>query len=189
MESKLLVKGMVCQRCITTIHDQLTSLGIRPKHISLGEVLLSPGENVVDKPKIEEALQRHGFSLLENRSEKITREVKQLVSEVYSGDFDFPYLFRFSDLISKHLNKDYDTISSIFSSYEHVTLEKYIIDYRIGKVKEFLVYSSFSLEDIAFKLGFSSAPHLSRQFKSITGMNPSTFRHIQLEKKQVANAG
>ena len=56
----------------------------------------------------------------------------------------------------------------------------------IEKAKEFLVYSSLSLEDMAFKLGFSSAPHLSRQFKSVTGMNPSQFRNIRQAKLEVS---
>lgn len=176
---------MVCQRCITAINDQLISIGIRPTRVSLGEVFLNSNDILDQKSRIEQVLQSQGFSLLEHRDEITTREVKQLVSETYNGVFDFPYQFRFSNLVTKHFNRDYDTISSLFSRTEHVTLEKYIIDYRIEKVKEFLVYSSESLESIAFKLGFSSAPHLSRQFKNVTGMNPSHFKNIKQVKRQL----
>jgi AraC family transcriptional regulator len=183
--SKLYIKGMVCQRCITTIHDQLTAIGLRPTSISLGEVTLSSPSTTATKPVIEQALQGHGFTLLEDRNEKIIREVKELVERVYSGDFDFPYQFRFSTLVASQLNKDYDAISSIFSSSEGITLEKYVIAYRIGKVKELLVYTTMTLEHIAFKLGFSSSPHLSRQFKSETGISPSTFRGIRENKRSL----
>lgn len=45
------------------------------------------------------------------------------------------------------------------------TIEQYIIELRINKVKEFLVYSSLTLADIAFKLNFNSVAYLSTQFK------------------------
>ena len=186
-ESKLYIKGMVCQRCVATVDEQLKALGIHPIRIKLGEVVVKE-LNSISRSTINQALQSHGFSLLEDRNEKIVSEVKQLVSKTYGGDFDFPYQFRFSNLVIKYFNKDYDTISSIFSSFEHITLEKYIIDFRINKVKEFLVYTPLSLENIAFKLGFSSAPHLSRQFKSITGTNPSHFRNIREAKERLADS-
>jgi len=43
-------------------------------------------------------------------------------------------------------------------------------------VKEYLKYESFSSEEIAFRLDYSSVAHLSRQFKELTGMTLSTFR-------------
>jgi AraC family transcriptional regulator len=183
--SILHIKGMVCQRCITTIHDELTAIGMLPTRVSLGEVEFRKEEKVPETSTIEQVLKRHGFSLVEDRNKKIVGEVKQLVSKTYGGDFDFPYEFRFSSMIARHLNKDYDTISSIFSSLEGITLERYIISFRIEKVKELLVYSSLSLEDIAFRLGFSSAPHLSRQFKTVTGINPSHFRKIRQMKNEL----
>jgi AraC family transcriptional regulator len=186
VQSVLHIKGMVCQRCITTVHDELTAIGMQPSRISLGEVVFSEGQKT-QQTSMELALKSHGFSLLEDRNEKIVREVKHLVSETYGGDFDFPYQFRFSKRIARHFNKDYDAISNIFSSYEGMTLERYIIAFRIEKVKEMLVYSSLSLEEIAFRLGFSSGPHLSRQFKTVTGMNPSHFRKIREMKNEFAD--
>jgi AraC family transcriptional regulator len=81
--------------------------------------------------------------------------------------------------VSQELGKDYDSISMIFSIAENMTLEKYIIEYRIEKIKEFLAYSEDTLADISFKLGFSSVAHLSRQFKQQTGMTPSFFKQLR----------
>jgi AraC-like DNA-binding protein len=110
-------------------------------------------------------------------------DVKKITKEIYSGDFDFPVRFRFAVYISEKLHKDYDLISATFSAIEKKTLEKYIIDYRIEKIKEFLVYSSQTLSDMAFRLGFSSVAHLSRQFKTVTGFNPSWYRSLKETKK------
>lgn len=52
------------------------------------------------------------------------------MQEVYSGDFDFPHHFRFSTLVESRINKDYDTVSALFTASEKTTIEKYLIDYR-----------------------------------------------------------
>jgi AraC-like DNA-binding protein len=111
-----------------------------------------------------------------------------MVAEIYGGDFDFPEPFRFSTYISEKLQRHYDNISSVFSIREQKTIEKYIIDFRIEKIKEYLVYTSQTLADIAFRLGFSSVAHLSRQFKTFTGFNPSYFKSLQAGKIQIISA-
>lgn len=108
-------------------------------------------------------------------------DISRLAVEVY----DFPNNFRFSDLVVSQLHKDYDGVSSLFTLLENKNLERYIIDYRIEKIKEFLVYSELTLSDISFKLNFSSIAHLSRQFKQYTGLTPSYFKEIKKAKVRV----
>lgn len=112
----------------------------------------------------------------------MVRDVKVLIEKVYSGNFEFPSNYRFSEIVVAYLNKDYNRVSAVFSELEDITLEKYIIEYRIEKVKELLVYTNDTLPDIAYKLGFSSAAHLSRQFKEQTGLNTSYFKEIRKSK-------
>ncbi len=40
-----------------------------------------------------------------------------------------------------------------------------------------LAEGSLGLKEIAARLGFSNASHLSRRFKEATGMSPREFRH------------
>ena len=183
-QSKLMVKGMVCNRCIMTVNHELESLGYVAESIQLGEVKLKAGIEI-DLDAIEKKLEIHGFRLLEDRSKKMIKEVKQLVEKVYSGDYHFPEKFRFADLVKKHWNNNYDVVSTTFISLEKKSLERYIIEYRIGKVKEFLVYTNLSLSDIAFKLNFTSTSHLSAQFKQVSGLTPSYFKEIKRKKTEV----
>ena len=114
------------------------------------------------------------------------KEVKQLVEEVYSGDYDFPENFRFADLVNERWNNNYEFVSDTFIALEKKSLERYIIEYRISKVKEFLVYTNLTLSDIAFKLNFTGTSHLSAQFKQVTGLTPSFFKEIKRQKAEVA---
>ena len=172
---------MVCERCIAAVRESLEELGIGIDSIHLGEVFIRQ-DIPVEMNLIAEKLQQMGFSLVTNKKQFLFEETIALVAEVYSGEFDFPQNFRFSAFAEERLETRYDLISSVFSKNATITLEKYIIEYRINKIKEFLVYSNYMLDDIAFKLDYSSKAHLSGQFKLITGMTTSHFKNIKSQK-------
>lgn len=179
MQQTVFIKGMVCNRCITTVTQELRQLGIELDEVQLGEVRFAVHAPFTDHEVLNKKLAPLGFSVIENKRRKLVKEVKQLAAEVYSGEFDFPHHFRFSELLALKMGKEYDFISQQFSVEEGSTIEKFIIDYRIEKIKELLVYTSLTLADISFQLGFSSVAHLSRQFKQQTGLNPSHFKAMR----------
>jgi AraC-like DNA-binding protein len=79
---------------------------------------------------------------------------------------------------------DYHYLTTLFSSVEGITIEKYAILQRIEKVKELMMYDEKSLSEIADELGYSSVQHLSQQFKKITGLTPSHFRQLKENKRK-----
>lgn len=176
---------MVCQRCVMTVEAELQNMGHIPLKMSLGEVSYLPTE-AHDQEMLESRLATLGFSIVEDSKAKLTKAVKRLIEEVYGGAFDFPDRFRFSDLVKKRCQKDYESISDAFIVTEKETIEQYIIRFRINKVKEYLVYSNLTLSDIAFQLNFSSVAYLSAQFKQQTGLTPSYFREIKKQKAETA---
>uniref|UniRef100_UPI00272ABCDB helix-turn-helix domain-containing protein n=1 Tax=uncultured Duncaniella sp. TaxID=2768039 RepID=UPI00272ABCDB len=80
-----------------------------------------------------------------------------------------------SECLSRHLNVSYDTVSRVFSQKEGRTLEKYHIAQKVERVKELLQHNEYTLSEIADMVDYSSAAHLSRQFKSVTGMTPTEY--------------
>jgi AraC-like DNA-binding protein len=79
---------------------------------------------------------------------------------------------------------DYHYLTTLFSSIEGVTIEKYVILQRIERAKELLIYDELSLNEISYKLGYSSVQHLSQQFKNITGFTPSHFKQLKENKRK-----
>ncbi|HCR54556.1 MAG TPA: AraC family transcriptional regulator, partial [Cytophagales bacterium] len=136
--------------------------------------------------KIIEFLEIHGFELISDKQTKMISHVKVLIDEVLSQEAEQSRRVKFSILLAESLNMNYDSISETFSASEGITLEHYIINKRIEKVKELLVYTDASLTEIAHQLGFSSVNHLSRQFKELIGLPPSLFKSIRLEKRNLA---
>ncbi|MBO9636312.1 MAG: helix-turn-helix transcriptional regulator [Chitinophagaceae bacterium] len=184
--NKIYIKGMVCDRCISTIKHELSQLHVPVTEVQLGELTSLSTLSVEDIGAIREVLLPLGFTLLEDKRIKMVREVRALVELVYSGNWDFETGFTFSALVRERINRDYEWVSTVFAALEGSTLERYIINYRIEKVKELLVYSPQTLTDIAFCLGFSSVSHLSAQFRNETGLTPSHFKKIRQEKSSIS---
>lgn len=169
----LMIKGMVCNRCITAVKNALEQKGIRVFYIALGKVefVEIPGQPISE---IRETINCLGFEILADKQEKIVENIKQLVNEVLSGN-QFSSI-KFSSLVSEKTRSNYDSVSSIFSAKEGVTLEHYIINQKIIRVKKLLEETDMSLSDISFQTNYSSVQHLSRQFKEKEGVNPSQYR-------------
>src|SRR6478736_4605225 len=175
MHKELLhVKNMVCGRCIRVVNEDFSSLGIKVLRIDLGEVEIE-SEKPLDRNEISKTLALAGFELIEDKNIKLVEKIKSLIIDLIHHSSK-ELKGNFSDYLSKEIGKDYSSLSSLFSSVENLTIEKFIIYQKIEKVKEWLSYDEHSISEIAFKLGYSSAAHLSSQFKQVTGLTPSAFK-------------
>jgi AraC family transcriptional regulator len=175
----LYIKNMVCPRCIKVVREELGKLDLNVENIILGEAVVSSAKNI-DENKIRDILEQNGFELIDDKQAKIVEKVKVIVIELIKNQSEDKLTgVNFSEYISEKVEKSYQYISSLFSSHEGVTLETYIINQKIEKVKELLVYNELSLTEISYRLGYSSVQHLSSQFKKITGLTPSEFKHLR----------
>ncbi len=182
-EDKLLIKNMVCQRCIMTVESLLGKTGIPFHKVALGEVdLAGPIDDALQK-KFDTELRTVGFELIETRVNKIVEGIKKLVLD-YISDQTETKKKKLSAYITGHIHYDYSYLSDLFSSIEGITIEQFFIVQRLEKVKELIVYEELSLTEIAWQTGFSSVHHLSSQFKKITGLTPSHFKKIGAEKRK-----
>jgi len=173
------IKNMVCARCIKTVTGIFRDAGIGEVSVMLGKVV---AETTIPKNKeivIRKQLEAEGFEMLDDNRVKLVEEVKQAILQlVHHGELD-EMKEKLSSYLSSKLLKDYHYLSNLFSSVENTTIEQYFILQKIERVKEWLVYDEFTLNEIAFKLGYSSVAHLSAQFKKVTGFTPSRFKKLK----------
>jgi AraC-like DNA-binding protein len=179
----LQIKNMVCNSCIKIVTEELTSLGFRIKSIELGKVELAWAADDKELEIIKNRLMNNGFELLSDRTSKLISKIKTEILKVVHHGEKVPVNNKFSEFLSHRVGHDYSYISNLFSSAEGLTIEKYLILQKIEKVKELLVYNELSLNEISFLLDYSSAQYLSSQFKKITGLTPSHFKKIQVNKR------
>ena len=173
---KLLIKNMVCPRCISAVKDILVSEGLTVNSISLGDAEIE--EELTDEQRLSLARKLHdiGFELLDDPRSLLVEQIRIAVQQWVRMPVERPKL---SDYLSRHLNKDYSTMSKLFSEVRGITIERFSILHRIEYVKELLCYSQLSTSEIAYRLGYSSPSHLSSQFKQVMGMTPKEFRELE----------
>ncbi|QZT38338.1 helix-turn-helix transcriptional regulator [Halosquirtibacter xylanolyticus] len=62
-----------------------------------------------------------------------------------------------------------------FKAYFGRSPMKYYQDYRLQYARSMLLSSDYSLQDIAYRCGFSDLPHFSREFKKKYGVSPRDY--------------
>jgi len=186
---KLYIKNMVCDRCKMVVKTELEQLQLHPVNVSLGEVdLLEEAVSPEQSAAIAARFQTLGFELIDDRKSRIIEKIKNVV--VSMVHYEEAAKYKYSEVIAAALHHDYPYLSKLFSEVEGVTIEQYIILQKIERVKELLVYDELTLQEIADKTGYSSVPHLSNQFKKITGYTTSHFKKIkQLKRTSLDNVG
>lgn len=182
-ENILHIKNMVCNRCIMVVEDQLKRLGLQPLSVELGVAILQTRVTDEVYHSVKEALEPFGFELMDDKKSQVIEQIKDAIIElVHYKDSDLKV--NLSDHLASKLNRDYSSLSKLFSEVTNTTIEKYLIAQKIERAKELLVYGELSLNEIADKLNYSSAAYLNAQFKSVTGLTPSYFKKIKEHKRK-----
>ncbi|GAB3919246.1 helix-turn-helix domain-containing protein [Larkinella terrae] len=178
---KLYIKHMVCGRCKRVVRDILEELGIEVQKVELGEVETGDWPETVSIETIRQLLAENDFELLEDRKAVLIEQIKTLiVNEIHHDRRERPDHQNLSDFLTQKMGYDYSYLSHLFSAIEGLTIEKFVIAQKIEKVKEYLLYGELTLSEIAWRLGYSSAQHLSNQFKQVVGLTPGDFKRTGL---------
>ncbi|MCO6491041.1 MAG: helix-turn-helix transcriptional regulator [Phaeodactylibacter sp.] len=179
------IKNMVCQRCVLAVETILREAGIGFHRISVGEAELCDPLPDDKRQALQQSLEKIGLELIDNRKTTTIEKAKQLIlkkarNEVKEAEKNQ----KLSAFLTDQLHLDYSYLSNLFSSVEGRTIEHYFIHQRIEKAKELLVYDQMTLSGIAWELGYSSAAHLSNQFKKVTGLTPSHFKEVGAARRK-----
>lgn len=169
-KTKIHIRNMICDSCLKVVKWELERTGfIQVAHVALGTADIAYNAGVINLAFVGAVLSRNGFELIENKELVIVEQIKtSMIQLIFFGN-NTNSILRNSDFLSQKLGIPYPTLTKLFSKYNDVTLEKYIIQLKIEKVKELLNYDEMSLSEIAYLMGYSSVAHLSKQFKLVTG--------------------
>ncbi|GBF20590.1 AraC family transcriptional regulator [Arenibacter sp. N53] len=175
------VKNMVCRRCLKVIKQELEEIDVAVLSVELGKltVRISTGiDNLIDS-NITEVLHSNGFEIAKNEEEMIVENIKIALIELV-GDLPFHIKEKTSEHLASELHRDYKLLSKIFSKNENTTIEKYLIKLKVERAKELIQLQQHTFSDIAYLLDYSSINHLSRQFKTITGLSMTDYKNGQM---------
>lgn len=79
--------------------------------------------------------------------------------------------------ISKKFNFNNDYLCRLFKKHTGLSIVKYINGVKIGKAKELLCFSEFSIKEISYSLGFNDDKYFMKLFKTYENLTPSEYRN------------
>ncbi len=174
---------MVSVRCKMMAKAALEKFGLHHLRVELGEVEIM--EQITDEQRnqLNSELLKSGLELMDDHRTILIERIKNIIVEMVHYSEEYPKI-NFSNYLSDKLNHDYTYLSNLFSEVAGITIEHYVIAQKIERVKELLIYDELNLTEISYKLNYSSVAHLSNQFKKVTGLTPTFFKHLKDKKLQ-----
>jgi AraC-like DNA-binding protein len=175
---KLYIKNMVSTRCKIIVKSELETLGLHCVAIELCEVEIMEDISEVKLSALNKILEESGFSLITERNIILVEKIKTIIIELIHYN-EKQLIINLSDYLSIKLKYSYTYLANLFSKNQGETIEHFFIGHKIEKAKELLIYSDMNITEIADQLKYSSAAHLSNQFKKITGLTPSQYKQLK----------
>ena len=164
------------------VQSELEKLGITFKDIELGTVETKETLTEQQKQLLKSNLAMSGLELLDDKKSILIDKVKNVIIEMVHYTDEVPRV-NYSDYISEKLGYDYTYLSNLFSEVIGTTIQHFIINHKIERAKELILYDELNLTEISYKLHYSSVAHLSNQFKKVTGQSPSFYKKIGKKRK------
>jgi AraC-like DNA-binding protein len=163
-------------RCKMIVKAALENLELHCNKLKFNEVEVLEDLSFGQREQLKQALLKSGLELsFDNQKKVLVDKMKNIIIELIHFEDELPKM-KYSVILSERLNRSYTYLSNIFSEQEGITIHQFILMQRIEVVKELLAGNALNLSEIAAKLHYSSAGHLSNQFKKMTGYSPSSFK-------------
>lgn len=105
-----------------------------------------------------------------------TSEKRRRTMDSFFRDIDKS---RKAEMLAKTLGVGLRQLERLMLQYYGMTFREKLIKTRMAVAEDLLQNTQMTVEEIAFKTGFSSASHLSRIFSSYNGIPPTIFRRMQ----------
>jgi|LGVF01.1.fsa_nt_gb AraC-like DNA-binding protein len=172
----LYIRNMMCNCCIKSISDILKSNNIEVITIKLGYAEVVFLENSPSIDELDLILQKEGFGLIISREKRIVEQTKLAVIELIHQMNNVNSMVQKTEYLVEKLGVGYQQLSKLFSKHENTTLEKFIIQNKIERIKELINNNEFTLSEIAYMMDYSSVQYLSGQFKKETGVTVSDYK-------------
>lgn len=184
---QLFIKHMVSLRCKKVVQQELELAGIAYRQIELGRVELAEQITQEQTAILRATLLECGLELIQDRISILVESVKNAIIQMVHYEPELPKE-NFSYYLSQKLDYDYTYLSNVFSKAQGMSIQQYIINQRIEKVKQLLSYQELNLTEIAYQLEYSSVAHLSTQFKKVTGMSPREYiKDVNRDRRMLEN--
>ncbi len=175
---KIYIKNMIGKCCIRIIQKDFEENSIKILTVKPGFAEIEYNPEIINTQKISDILSLSDLSIIKNNEEKIVEDLKRTIHELIFEMNNVDSIAKKSEYIVEKTGLNYRYLSSLFSKYENITLEKYIISKKTERIKQLIIENEFNISEIAYMMDYSSVQYLSAQFKKETGITLSDYKKL-----------
>ena len=143
------------------VREVLKKMGLHYIVVDLGEIDLMEDLTSEMRDQLKNSLLREGYELMDDKKAILIERIVSVILEMvhYSEEM---IKVNFSEFLSEKLNHDYTYLSNMFSEVKGITIQQFIINHKVEKIKELIMYDELNLTEISYKMNYSSVAHLSK---------------------------
>jgi len=169
------------------VREELKKLGLHFIFVELGEIEVM--ENIAGECskllKIE--LSKSGLDLLDDKNAILIESIKNtLIDLIYKTD-DLLKI-NYDNYLSDKFNLEYNYLSELFLAVQGIKIEQYILNHKIERIKEMIIYDDLNILEIAQKLNFIDISDLYLQFIKATGISPFEFKQLKIKRRHLIDS-
>lgn len=183
---KIFIKNMVSNRCKIVVKEILKELDLHFILVDLGEVEIMENITFEQRELLNSKLMECGLEIMDDKKSILIEKIKSIIINLILHTEE-NIKVNYSCYLSEKLNHNYTYLANLFSEVQGITIEHFIINNKIEKIKELMIYSDLTITEIAYKMNYSSVAHLSTQFKKVTGLSPSHFKNLKDVRRNSIN--
>ena len=173
---------MVSNRCKIVVKEILKEMNLHFILVDLGEVEIMENITLEQLEFLKKELLESGLELMDDKKSILIEKIKTIIIQmIHHTEEDIK--INFSDYLSEKLHHNYNYLANLFSEVQGITIEHFIINHKVEKIKELMIYGELTITEIAYKMNYSSVAHLSTQFKKVTGLSPSHFKQLKDKRR------
>lgn len=170
------IKNLRCTSTVLLLKDYLNQSGFIVHDIKPGILVISKSSSDSPVQELREILSKYGLAIIESKEKQVVEDIKLAIYELIYQLNNVNSIIQRSDYLVEKLGKSYQLLSKVFSEEENITLEKYVIQQKIQRVRELIEENEYTLSEIAYMMEYSSVQYLSNQFKKIIGVSVSEYK-------------
>ena len=182
VSKKLYVRYMVSLRCKLIVREQLKKLNIKHSISVQGAIIFLELVTEYRLNELKQKLKKHGLILLNEQESMLIDKMINMIIEVVHYTDELPKM-TFDDLIDHRIGNEKESILKIFSDVKGMSVLQFIVNQKIERAKELLVYEGLSLSEIAEKLNYKNEALFISQFKKLTGLHPDYFSGLKKQRE------
>lgn len=182
--SNLYIKYMVCLRDRLIVKSELDKLGVDYR-FSIHDAIEFSGDTTDEVyNRLKSNLLKHGLILLDRGDSILIDRIINTITDVIHHSEQLPRV-KFEDILTDKSTLSDESLLKVFSDVKGMSILQFIINQKIERMKDLLLYEEHSLSEIANILNYKNTDQMIAQFKKYTDLPPNYFKKLKNERKKI----